>query len=46
MLIVNNLKRKFLGEKVSENIKYDTIVKTYSSCSKIYEQVWCHIPRL
>ena len=45
MLVVDNLKGKTVGEKVSENIKYDTVVKTdnYSSYSKIKENVWCHI---
>jgi len=46
MLVVDNLKGKTVGEKVSENIQYDTVVKTdnYRSYSKIKEQVWCHIP--
>ena len=37
MLVVDNLKGKTVGEKVSGNIKYDTVVKTdnYSSYSKI-----------
>jgi ISXO2-like transposase domain/Transposase zinc-ribbon domain len=45
MLVVDNLKGQTVGEKVSENIKYDTVVKTdnYSSYSKIKEHVWCHI---
>jgi hypothetical protein len=45
MLVVENLKGKTVGAKVSENIKYDTVVKTdnYSSYSKIKENVWCHI---
>jgi hypothetical protein len=47
MLVVDNLKGKTVGEKVLENIKYDTVVKTdnYSSYSKIKENVWCHIPQ-
>jgi hypothetical protein len=47
MLVVDNLKGKTVGEKVSENIQYDTVVKTdnYRSYSKIKEQVWCHIPQ-
>ena len=47
MLVVDNLKGQTVGEKVSENIKYDTVVKThnYSSYSKIKENVWCHIPQ-
>jgi transposase-like protein len=47
MLVVDNLKGKTVGEKVSENIKYDTVVRTdnYSSYSKIKEHVWCHIPQ-
>lgn len=47
MLVVDNLKGKTVDGKVSENIKYDTVVKTdnYSSYSKIKEQVWCHIPQ-
>jgi len=46
MLVVDNLKGQTVGEKVSENIKYDTVVKTdnYRSYSKIKEHVWCHIP--
>jgi len=45
MLVVDNLKGQTVGEKVSENIKYDTVVKTdnYRSYSKIKENVWCHI---
>jgi hypothetical protein len=45
MLVVDNLKGKTVGEKVSENIKYDAVIKTdnYSSYSKIKENVWCHI---
>jgi hypothetical protein len=45
MLVVDNLKGKTGGAKVSENIKYDTVVKTdnYSSYSKITVNVWCHI---
>ena len=47
MLVVDNLKGQTVDEKVSENIKYDTVVKTdnYSSYSKIKEHVWCHIPK-
>jgi len=47
MLVVDNLKGQTVGEKVSENIKYDTVVKTdnYRSYSKIKENVWCHIPQ-
>ena len=47
MIVVDNLKGQTVGEKVSENIKYDTVVKTdnYTSYSKIKEQVWCHIPQ-
>jgi hypothetical protein len=47
MLVVDNLKGKTVGEKVSENIQYDTVVKTvsYRSYSKIKEQVWFHIPQ-
>jgi len=47
MLVVDNLKGKTVGEKVLENIQYDTVVKTdnYRSYSKIKEQVWCHIPQ-
>jgi len=45
MLVVDNLKGQTVGEKVSGNIKYDSVVKTdnYSSYSKIKEHVWCHI---
>ena len=45
MLVVDNLKGHTVGEKVSENIKYDTVVKTdnYTSYSKIKDHVWCHI---
>jgi len=45
MLVVDNLKGQTVGEKVSGNIKYDTVVKTdnYRSYSKIKENVWCHI---
>ena len=47
MLVVDNLKGQTVGEKVAENIKYDTVVKTdnYSSYSKIKDHVWCHIPQ-
>jgi hypothetical protein len=47
MIVVDNLKGQTVGVKVSENIKYDTVVKTdnYSSYSKIKENVWCHIPQ-
>jgi hypothetical protein len=47
MIVVDNLKGQTVGEKVSENIKYDTVVKTdnYRSYSKIKEHVWCHIPQ-
>ena len=47
MLVVENLKGQTVGEKVSKNIKYDTVVKTdnYSSYSKIKDHVWCHIPQ-
>jgi len=47
MLVVDNLKGQTVGEKVSENIKYNTVVKTdnYSSYSKIKDHVWCHIPQ-
>jgi hypothetical protein len=47
MLVVDNLKGQTVGEKVSENIKYDTVVKTdnYRSYSKIKDYVWCHIPQ-
>jgi len=47
MIIVNNLKGQTVREKVSGNIKYDTVIKTnnYSSYSKIKEHVWCHIPQ-
>jgi hypothetical protein len=47
MLVVENLKGQTVGEKVSENIKYDTVVKTdnYRSYSKIKDHVWCHIPQ-
>jgi hypothetical protein len=47
MLVVENLKGQTVGEKVSENIKYDSVVKTdnYRSYSKIKDNVWCHIPQ-
>jgi len=47
MLVVDNLKGQTVGEQVSENIKYNTVVKTdnYSSYSKIKDHVWCHIPQ-
>jgi len=47
MVVVNNLKGHTVGEKVSENIAYDSVVRTdnYSSYSKIKEKVWCHIPQ-
>jgi hypothetical protein len=47
MLVVDDLKGHTVGEKVSENIKYDSVVKTdnYTSYSRLKERVWCHIPR-
>ena len=47
MLVVDNLKGQTVGEKVSENIKYDSVVKTdnYRSYSKIKDSVWCQIPQ-
>jgi protein tyrosine/serine phosphatase len=47
MVVVDNLKGHTVGEKVSENIKYDSVVKTdnYSSYSKIKDNVWCHKPQ-
>lgn len=45
MIVVDDLKGQTIGEKVSESIKYATVVKTdnYSSYSKLKDQVWCHI---
>lgn len=47
MLVVENLKGQTVGEKVSKNIKYDTVVKTdnYTSYSKIKDHAWCHKPQ-
>jgi len=47
MVVVDNLKGQTDGEKISENITYDSVVKTdnYSSYSKIKDKVWCHIPQ-
>lgn len=47
MIVVDKLKGQTVGEKVAENIKYDTVVKTdnYSSYSKVKNHVWCHIPQ-
>ena len=47
MIVIDDLKGQTIGDKVSENIKYDTVVKTdnYSSYSKLKDQVWCHIPQ-
>jgi hypothetical protein len=47
MIVVDNLKGQTVVDKVSENIKYDTVVKTdnYASYSKIKYIVWCHIPQ-
>jgi hypothetical protein len=47
MLVIDNLKGKTVGDKVSENIQYDTVAKTdnYRSYSKKKEQGWCHIPK-
>jgi len=47
MIVVDDLKGKTVGEKVLENIKYDSVVKTdnYTSYSKIKDHVWCHITK-
>ena len=47
MIVVDDFKGQTVGETVSENIKYDTVVKTdnYTSYSKVKDQVWCHIPK-
>src|SRR5664280_1284285 len=47
ILVVDKIKSQTVVEKVSENIKYDSVVKTdnYRSYSKIKDNVWCHIPQ-
>jgi hypothetical protein len=47
MLVLDNLKGQTISDKVSENINYDSVVKTdsFRSYSKIKEEVWCHIPQ-
>lgn len=47
MIVVEDFKGQTVKKKVSENIKYDAVVKTdnYPSYSKIKDQVWCHIPK-
>ena len=47
MIVVDDLKGQTVRAKVSENIKYDTVVKTdnYTSYSKLKDQVWCHMPQ-
>ncbi|NLA48056.1 MAG: IS1595 family transposase [Bacteroidales bacterium] len=47
MIVVDDLKGHTVGEKVTENIKYDSVIKTdnYTSYSRLKERVWCHIPR-
>jgi hypothetical protein len=46
MIVVDDLKGKTVGDKVSENIKFDAVVRTdnYTGYSKIKDLVWCHIP--
>lgn len=45
MIVTENLKSETVGEKVSKNIKTDSVIKTdnYKSYSKIKDLVWCHI---
>jgi hypothetical protein len=47
MLVVDNLRGQAVGEKVSEKIKYDSVVTTanYRSYSKIKENIRCQIPQ-
>lgn len=47
MIVVDDLKGQTVGDKVSENIKFDAVVRTdnYTSYSKIKDLVWFHIPQ-